>query len=251
MSDFRPRLSFRVVVGSIVFQLGFWLLTVFWALLSFLVFFWLPYPWRFKGITGWGKLSVRWLRLTCGIKWQVVGAENIPEKAAVVVCNHQSTWETLLLEELFVPQVFVIKKELLRVPFFGWGISLLYPIAIDRKAKKKALNQLIDQSNSALSKERWVILFPEGTRTSPLVQVPYKAGFGFLAAKIDRPVVPLVHNAGYLWPRNSFWKYPGNITVSILPAVTVGDGEKVSEFISRVESTMRAEQARLGKPNAS
>ena len=240
-----PKLSLRVVFGSLVFMLGFWAMTVLWAVLSFTLFMFLPYRYRYLAITRWGWMAVRWLRITCGVTWQVKGRENIPDAAAILVSNHQSTWETLAFEEMFVPQVFVIKKELLMIPFFGWGIRLLYPIAIDRKAKKKALNQLIDQGGDAMDKGRWVIIFPEGTRSAPAERLPFKPGFAFLAIKTARPILPVVHNAGVVWPRGSFWKYPGKVTVSILPSMTPVADEKASTFIARVEILMRAEQDKL------
>ena len=112
------------------------------------------------------------LRNLCGIRYQIIGAENIPETPSIVLSKHQSAWETLAFQKIFPPQVWVLKKELLRIPFFGWGLAMTSPIAIDRSAKKKALEQIVEQGKDRLKQGFWIVIFPEGTRIPPGQRVP-------------------------------------------------------------------------------
>ncbi|HED39056.1 MAG TPA: 1-acyl-sn-glycerol-3-phosphate acyltransferase, partial [Chromatiales bacterium] len=143
-----------------------WVTIVVFAILCL---FTAPFPFsvRYGFLSQWARLNLWWLRVTCGVRYQIEGRENIPERNAIVMSKHQSTWETLALQVIFPPQVWVMKRELLKVPFFGWGLAMLEPIAIDRKARGRARQQLIEQGTERLKKGRWVVIFPEGTRIPP------------------------------------------------------------------------------------
>lgn len=203
---------------SLLFALGMWSSTLIIAPLAVLTF---PFPFatRYAFITQWARFNLWWLRATCGLRYQVHGRDNIPAGNAIVFCKHQSAWETLALQNIFPPQVWLLKRELLWVPFFGWGLAMLEPIAIDRRAGRKAVEQLVRQGIERLADGRWVVIFPEGTRVAPGHTGRYGIGGAALAASSGYPVVPVAHNAGEFWPRRGFLKRPGTITVVVGPAI--------------------------------
>ena len=207
-------------IRTIVFYFSLAVWTVFWAMLMILFI----YPFRFKlrhriFVKTWAIVSVYLCRLICGIRWEVKGRENIPDTPCVIISNHQSTWETFFLQTLLTPQTQVIKQELLKVPFFGWAFKKIKPIAINRKDARQALQQVRDQGKAALEHNVWVLIFPEGTRTSPGEPGKFSRGGAGLAkaAKVD--ILPIAHNAGVFWPNDSWFKRPGTIQVEIGPVV--------------------------------
>ncbi len=201
-------------IGSSLFWL-FHSLSLVPVVLTLFIGFWLPVKHRYAIASSWAKMNMRFLRWFCRLEYKVVNAERIPEEASLVLSNHQSTWETMAFQDFLPNQLWVLKKELLRIPVFGWGLALTSPIAIDRSAGKKAVDQIIEQGKEKLAQGRWVIMFPEGTRVSPGVDSKYKMGGFIFASRISHPVLPVAHNAGEYWPKHSFIKYPGCITVSI------------------------------------
>lgn len=206
----------------------------------------LPYSARWKILNTWVHLMLFWLRLTCGIRHEVQGMENLPsaDKAAIVMAKHQSTWETVAFQAIFPPHVWVLKQELLNLPFFGWGLRIMESIAIDRSAGRKAIVQMVRQGKERLDAGRWVIVFPEGTRTSPGAPPNYKIGGGVMAVKTGYPVVPVAHNAGEYWPKHWLFKYPGVIKVSIGPAIDT-QGLSAEALIREVEGWIEGEMARI------
>ncbi len=196
----------------------FWLIhfvTMVIVVFTVLVFFWLPVNQRYAIGSSWAKMNMHFLRWFCNLDYEIKGKENIPKEASLVISNHQSTWETIAFQDFLPNQLWVMKKELFRIPIFGWGLALMSPIAIDRSAGRKAIDQIVEQGEQKLTAGRWVIIFPEGTRISPGVKSKYKMGSFVFASRIAHPVLPIAHNAGEFWPKHSFIKYPGTITVSI------------------------------------
>ncbi|MEJ2754481.1 MAG: lysophospholipid acyltransferase family protein, partial [Gammaproteobacteria bacterium] len=175
----------------------------------------LPFEHRFFLITRWSSFMIHWAKWCCGISFTIEGSENIPDKPVVVVAKHQSTWETFLFQSMFAPTATVLKQELIKVPFFGWALRLLDPIIIDRSQRKKALQQIQDQGAKQLSKNRWIIIYPEGTRIPVGTHSRLAQGAFILAKSAGVPVLPIVHNAGEYWNPKKLLKYPGNITVRI------------------------------------
>ena len=209
-----PRVTPGVFIGSSLFAFGLVCSTLVFtpiALASTL----LPYRFRWRVVTRWSRFNVFWLSLTCGVKSEVAGLENIPAEPTVILSRHESAWETLALQRWFAPQVWVLKRELLRIPFFGWGLATMRPIAIDRSAGLDAFAQMLEQGEERLAQGCWVVVFPEGTRVPPGAKRRFKQGGARLAVHSGRPVIPVAHNAGDCWPRNSFYKYPGTIRVVI------------------------------------
>lgn len=223
-----------LLARSLLFALGMWLTVVVFAILCLFTF---PFPFsvRYGFLSQWARFNLWWLALTCGIRYQVEGRENIPELNAIIMSKHQSTWETLALQAIFPPQVWVMKRELLKMPFFGWGLAMLEPIAIDRKARGKARQQLIEQGTERLKNGRWVVIFPEGTRIAPGQKGRYALGGASLAESSGYPVVPVAHNAGEFWPRGQFIKQPGTIQVRIGPAID-SKGKSIEAINAEVEA---------------
>ena len=201
---------------STLFYLGYACATVLWGGLSVLVAWMLPYRQRFVFIVGyWTRFSLWWLELTCGIRHEIVGRDNLPEEPCVVLCRHESTWETLFLQTLLAPQATLIKRELLWIPFFGWAYALLKPISINRKSPRAALKHLITEGTTRLEQGIWVVMFPEGTRMAPGHLGRFQAGGAALASASKTPILVIGHNAGKHWPAHQFLKQPGTITVRI------------------------------------
>lgn len=201
----------------------------------------------YKVVQGW-TITVMWfIKHLLGIDHRVVGRENIPAQPSIILCKHQSAWETIALQRIFPPLIFVLKKELLRLPFFGWGLGALPMIAIDRSAGKSALEQILEQGRDRLKMGFCVVVFPEGTRVAPGTTRRYKVGGAYLAAHAGAPVVPVAHNAGEVWRRNAFLKYPGTITVSIGPAIDAR-GLTPDEVNARVAAWIEVEMRRIS-PN--
>jgi 1-acyl-sn-glycerol-3-phosphate acyltransferase len=175
----------------------------------------LPFRWRYYYMTRWGSFVIWWLRLTCNLGFRVEGRENIPDTNSIIMAKHQSAWETIAMQQIFPQQTWVLKRELLWLPIFGWGLALMRPVAIDRKAGKKALKQVIRQGTARLKQGLWLVIFPEGTRTAPGERKRYAIGGAMLAEKSGYPVVPVCHNAGEFWSKGAFLKHPGTITLVI------------------------------------
>lgn len=188
------------------------------ALLALATF---PFPplARYRVITLWSRLIIRSAQAVCGIRYRVLGAERIPRRPFIVLSKHQSAWETLAFQIIFPPQVWVVKRELLWLPLFGWGLAMLSPIAIDRGSGPRALRQMLEQGRDRLARGFCIVIFPEGTRVAPGERRRYQPGGAWLAAATGAPIVPVAHNAGRVWPRNAFLKRPGTVTVRIGPSI--------------------------------
>jgi 1-acyl-sn-glycerol-3-phosphate acyltransferase len=201
-----------------------------------------PAKCRYAVIKCWMTAMVASAKYICGIKYQVCGLENIPKENGIIFSKHQSTWETFYLPLLFNEPTIILKKELLRIPFFGWGLSLLDPIAIDRKNTRSALDQIIEQGRARLRQGRFILCFPEGARVKPGEVVRYKIGGGRLAEATRALVTPVAHNAGECWPRKGFMKKPGTIHVVIGPSIDTRHKtatDILMEAQTWIEATMR------------
>jgi 1-acyl-sn-glycerol-3-phosphate acyltransferase len=208
----------------------------------------LPALTRYRIIRGWTRLMLVCIERICGIRYRVLGAEHIPSRPCVVLSKHQSAWETMAFQAIFPPQVHVIKRELLWLPFFGWGLAMLSPIAIDRTSGARALKQMIEQGKDRLARGFCVIVFPEGTRIAPGARGKYQTGGAAIAVHAGAPVVPVAHNAGERWRRNAFLKYPGTVTVSIGHAID-SRGLKAEALTRQVEAWIESEMPRLERPD--
>ena len=229
---------------SAVYEIVRIALTVVFAVISLLTFAFEPLT-RYRIITTWSRLVIALARAVCGVEYRVIGRENLPNEPSIVLSKHRSAWETLAYQEILPPQVWVLKRELLRVPFFGWGLAMMSPIAIDRGSATRSLKQTLEQGKDRLAKGWWIVIFPEGTRIAPGRRGRYHLGGAWLACQTGAPVVPIAHNSGTLWRRNAFIKHPGTITVSIGPAVHP-QGMTADTLNRKVEYWIETEVNRLG-----
>ena len=208
------------LIRSSLFYLGLIPLTVIYSIISILI---LPLnrPTRYKIITGWARACLKWLKLTCDLSWAVEGVENITQTPGVIICKHQSAWETISLQLIFPRQSQVIKKELVWIPFFGWGLASLNPIAIDRKSNVRALKSVLTKGEERIKQGWWVLIFPEGTRI-PVGEIgQYKQTGAALARQLGCPLIPVAHNACAFWPRKSFLKKEGVIRVVVGKPISI------------------------------
>ena len=229
---------------SLLFNLVMFSSVLVYAPLSLFTFP-LPPLVRYRFISEWARFHVWLLGTLCGLHYRVEGRELLPHHTtAIILAKHQSSWETLAFQQIFPPQVWVLKRELLWLPFFGWALALLDPIAIDRGAGRKAVKQIVDQGRQRLQTGRWVVVFPEGTRMSPGQHRRFGIGGAALAAETGYPVVPVAHNAGQHWPRRGFLKKPGTIRVVIGPAID-SRGKSAEEINRLAEAWVSDTMAQL------
>jgi 1-acyl-sn-glycerol-3-phosphate acyltransferase len=206
--------------------------------------FWLPYPAQFAIARTWARILFWVLERLCGLKYVVEGRERIPSGNHIVMSNHTSAWETVAQFLIFPPQVWVLKRELLWIPFVGWGLKLLRPIAINRGEGHRAVNQVVDQGKARLADGLWIIIFPEGTRVVSGETRKFGVSGALLAIAAGRSVVPLSHNAGTFWARRGFLKKPGTIRVVIGEPIE-STGKNPRELNEEVKQAIEAGLARI------
>lgn len=230
-------------------NLIYWLLLILLTPLFFLgLFIAAPLPRRKRHIVGesWAQMLTWLLWHVVGLRYKVIGRENIINEPAIICAKHQSGWETLSLQKIFPSQIFVAKRELLLIPFFGWGLALMNPITINRSDRATANRLLMEQGINRKKHGFWISIFPEGTRIRPGLAGKYKLGAARMAKQLDMPLVPVAHNAGEFWPRNAFLKYPGEITVVIGPAIRPADYAGPEAMMKAAEAWIEARQAEIG-----
>lgn len=233
------------LIRSILFNLGMLIITPIFSVLAILLFP-LPAVLHSRIISSWAYLAMFWLKLTCGLSFRVIGKQNIPHHACIVLAKHQSAWETIAFQVIFPPQIWVMKRSLLLIPFLGWAFAALKAIAIDRAAGREALKQMVEQGKDRLARGLWVVIFPEGTRIAPGKKGKYHIGGAWLATHTQATVVPVAHNAGEFWRKNAFTKTPGIITVSIGKPINTQD-MKPDELNHMVETWIEGEMPHLSK----
>ena len=236
----RACLYFIGTFGTILF---------FSPLAVLLVILFVPYQWRFRIISRWGHFNIWWLKVTCGVDYRVEGLEHIPtDTAAIIYVKHESTWETYAMQKFFPPHAWIMKRELLWIPLFGWGLASLNPIAIDRKNGRKAIQQITEMGTKKLQDGQWVMVFPEGTRVKNGTMKRFGIGGTLLAEKSGFPIVPVAHNAGAFWPRGSFLKTPGTIQIVIGEPIQTA-GKTSIEINNEAETWMQTTMERInGRP---
>ncbi|MCX7035404.1 MAG: lysophospholipid acyltransferase family protein [Proteobacteria bacterium] len=208
---------------SLLFTSCFLLFTVLYAVFFIVASLVLPWHLRFALARVWGHALLWQLRVICGLGYRIEGQENLPSTPHVVLMKHSSAWETFAQAVIAPPQVWVFKRELMWIPFIGWGLRMLRGIAINRGAGGVAVRQLVDQGKRHLAQGRWVVIFPEGTRMPAGQTRRYGVGGAALAVEAGVDIVPIAHNSGYFWGRRGLLKKPGTIRVVIgKPIATAG-----------------------------
>lgn len=201
---------------SLVFEIGRILIMLFFTVFGQLL--WpFSYKIRFDVLKYWGRINMFWLKITCGLSYRVSGLEKVDlRKPSLLLVHHESAWETIAIQNFLPRMSFVLKKELLRIPLFGWLLAMLKPIAIDRKAGGAALKQILEQGYDRIHKDLdWVTIFPEGTRVKPNTLGKVNRGGAMLAKELKAPVYLVTHNAGSFWAKNAFIRKSGVIDVWI------------------------------------
>ncbi|MCW8945791.1 MAG: 1-acyl-sn-glycerol-3-phosphate acyltransferase [Sedimenticola sp.] len=225
-----------ILARSLLYLLSMVISTILLAGILSIIGWVLPFRQRCLIANAWGTVNLFCLKVFCKLDYKIEGLEKIPESGAIVLSKHQSAWETMALRSLLPPeQAWVLKRELMWVPFFGWAAATVQPIAIDRKAGRKAAKQVIEIGIERLKQERLVVIFPEGTRVAPGQRKRYGMGGALLAEKTGVPIIPVAHNAGSFWRRRDIRKYPGTVTVVVGdPIQTVG--RKAADINKEVEA---------------
>lgn len=222
-----------IYLRSILFYLGEGISTIpFLFIAMFALLF--PAKTRSQMIAGWAVFVTWWLKVTCGLKHELINPENILDDPCVFASNHSSTWETITTQTFLPSLAWVLKKELLKIPFFGWGLWATGPIAIDRQDRATALDQVLKQGVEKFSEGRHVLIFPEGTRTSYGADTTYKRGAAKLARAGNVPIVPIAHDAGKYWSKDSLWIKPGTIQCIIGSAISV-EGKNDIEVMAEIK----------------
>jgi len=229
---------------SLIFSVYSILLIVVFSILSL---FALPFPLRFrhKLLRFFVFLYLGGLSVICGIRSKVEGLKNIPARRfGVIFSKHQSAWETFFLPTIFHDPAVIAKRELLWIPFYGWGLAASDPILINRSDKTSAMKQIITKGKKCLQQGRWILVFPEGTRV-PVGNVgKYHLGGARLAVATEAPVIPVAHNAGYLWPRRGFLKKSGTVHVVIGPVIE-SKGRTPDEVMSLAKDWIETTMTRI------
>jgi len=232
-----------IFLRSLLYLAILFAITPFYALLV-LAAAPLPRIPRWILISWWPRSATILARRLLHIDYEVVGREHIPAEPVVILAKHQSTWETFAFSGIFPPHVYVLKRELLWIPFFGWGLALFSPIAIDRSNRSTAMRRTIEIGRARFAQGFSIMLYPEGTRVAVGRRGKYRAGGAHLAISLGAKVLPVAHNAGLVWPRNSFLKYPGKVTV-IIGAPIDSRGHTPESLNAKVEEWIENRTAQL------
>ena len=233
-----------LLIRSLVFYIGYYSGTVFISTFFILLFPVLPPKGRHVVASIWCSFVLEWLRLCCGVRYVVHGLENLPKTPAIILANHQSSWETILFYKLIFPVSPILKKELTQIPFWGWSMRLLEPIAIDRSKPREAGRSLLIQGVDPIQNGNSVIVFPEGSRSNYGSVKRFSRGGAKLAIAANTVIIPIAHNAGYFWPAGKFIKRPGRVTVVIGQRMELGE-RGASELTADVEAWIRTKVVEL------
>ncbi len=241
-----PLYRFWLGLRSTLFWLFFLPVTLLTAILLVMIFY-APLKMRIGLIRIWINYSLGLLHYFCGLKYRIEGLNNIPKHGFILMSKHSSTWETIALQKFFDPMVWVVKRELTRIPIFGWGLMAVNAIALNRGTGRKAINQLIQESKKRMDQGRILMLFPEGTRVLPMEQKPFKTGGAIVSEKTGYAILPIAHNAGEFWPRHSWIKWPGTIRLVIGEPIEP-EGKKSDQIIAEVKQWITSTCEEISDP---
>jgi 1-acyl-sn-glycerol-3-phosphate acyltransferase len=231
-----------IFLRSLVFNILFYVVFVFWALVALPTFL-MPRAAMLKVAAWWARTNILLMRLVCNIKVEFRGVEKIPKGPLIVASKHQSMWETISLLRFFTAPFFVLKRELTFIPLFGLFLIKTRMVAIDRSKGGRALLAVIRRAAEEVKHGRQFVIFPEGTRTAPGASPQYKAGVGLIYTDCGVPCLPVALNSGLFWPRRTFMRYPGTLVVEFLDPIP--PGLKREEFLLRMQSMIEEATGRL------
>jgi 1-acyl-sn-glycerol-3-phosphate acyltransferase len=231
-----------ILVRSIVFNILFYANTVFWLIVALPTFF-MPY-WAIVEIAkAWGRVNLFMLRWVAGLDIEVRGAGKIPKGGLIVAAKHQSAWETFVLVTMFDNPLYIVKRELMWIPIFGWLMAKGRMVPVDRSAGSQALIEMAERAKIEIGRGRQLIIFPEGTRRAAGAEPRYKYGVAHLYAAEGVPCVPIALNSGLFWPRRSILRHPGTVLVEVLDPIMPGLDKE--EFFKRLQDRIETATARL------
>ena len=231
-----------ILVRSIAFNVLFYVNTIFWLLVGIPTFL-MPYWGIVEVAKAWGRVNLVLLRWTVGIKVEIRGAEKIPKGGLIVAAKHQSAWETFVLVTLFDEPLYIVKRELMWIPFFGWLMAKGRMVPVDRSAGSHALIDMTERARLEIGRGRQLIIFPEGTRRPAGAEPRYKYGVAHLYAAEGVPCVPIALNSGLFWPRRTILRHPGTVLVEVLDPIMPGLDKEV--FFKRLQDAIEPATARL------
>ena len=231
-----------IYLRSLIYNIVFYVNLVLFLVLGS-PFYLTPRKWSIRALQAWATTSLWWLRLICGTRYEIRGAENIPQGAVLVASKHQSAWDTFALLPLFDDPAMVLKRELVFIPLFGWFIPKFRMIPVERSSGASALKAMVARAKEAAAMGRQIVIFPEGTRRVPGAPPDYKPGAAALYLHLGLPCLPIALNSGLYWPRRQFLRYPGTIVVEILPVIEAGLTRR--DFGKRLETAIETATARL------
>jgi 1-acyl-sn-glycerol-3-phosphate acyltransferase len=231
-----------ILVRSVLFNILFYLNLLIYLIAAIPTYF-LPYRVLVAVAKSWGRSNLRLLRLVCGIDVAWIGLEKIPRGPLIVAAKHQSSWETFALLTLFDDPTFIVKRELMWIPLFGWYIWKARMIPVDRGARTQALVAMTERARVQLEGNRQLVIFPEGTRRAPGAEPAYKFGVAHLYAETGAPCLPVALNSGLVWPRRKFLRHPGTVRVEILDPIP--PGLERAQFFERLKQDIEGATARL------
>jgi 1-acyl-sn-glycerol-3-phosphate acyltransferase len=229
-------------IRSILFNLSYLLWSVFMHVVC-LPLLLAPAGWVWKAGHIWIDGTLFLLRLFCGLDHRELGIEHLPKGPAIIAAKHQSAWETLFLSRRLGQPAFILKRELLMIPLFGWFIRKVGMIAVDRAGKAAALKKMVRDANGAFAQGRQIIIFPEGTRVAPGEHKPYQPGIAALYGQLNVPVVPVALNSGLYWGKKAWVKKPGRISIEYLPPIPPGLDRKA--FMAELERRLEPAAQKL------
>jgi len=231
-----------IIVRSLVFNALFYVNTALWLIAALPTFF-MPYRAIIEVAKAWGRFNRALTRMVAGIDYEIRGAEKIPRGPVIVAAKHQSAWETFALLSLFDNPTFIIKRELQWIPIFGWFTIKGRMVPVQRGAGSQALNNMIERARIELSRNRQLVIFPEGTRRAPGAEPRYKYGVAQLYAAEGVPCIPIALNSGLFWPRRSLRRNPGTVLVEVLDPILPGLDKDA--FLERLKNEIETATARL------
>lgn len=232
-------------VRSILFFIIFLAVTIIHSVLSLLVAPFISGQKRFRFVRLLNYFVIWWFGVCCGVRYRIEGLEHLANiESGILMSNHQSEWETFYLQTLVSPLCTVLKKELLRIPFFGWALALIKPIAIDRQLRSSALKQIVEQGTRKLQDGFWVLIFPEGTRVEPGRHKKFSKTAALLAVETGKPIIPIAHNAGKCWPGKGFLKRSGVLQVIVGPPI-YPQGKGIDELYVQSRDWVESNRDRL------
>ena len=231
-----------VIVRSVLFNVLFYLNLAVWLMVAMPTLL-LPYRYLYVVGRGWARTNLWLLRVICGIKVDFRGRDKIPRGGHIVASKHQSVWETFALLLCIEDPTFILKRELMWIPLFGWCMWKAQMIPVNRGARGPALAAMTERAKIELGRGRQIVIFPEGTRRPPGAEPQYKLGVAHLYAETGVPCLPVALNSGLFWPRRSFRRFPGTVVVQVCDPIAPGLDK--SEFLAKLRDAIESATAKL------